>query len=99
MDGSASNRMYQNLVVRGRCLKNKIQAGDYDFYYANSHHGMMINKKTNKVTIGTVRSPDIFYKPHFCTISGVNCIETSSVVSVSEKAKFISFVTQSNIDL
>ena len=99
MDGSASNRMYQNLVVRGRCLKNKIQAGDYDFYYANSHQGLMINKKTNQFTIGTVRSQDIFYKPLLCSISGVNCIETSSAVSDSEKAKFISFVRQSNIDL
>ncbi len=51
MDGSASNRMYQNLVVRGRCLKNKIQTGDYDFYYANSHQGLMINKKLTKLQL------------------------------------------------
>ena len=99
MDGSASNRMYQNLVVRGRNLKTKLKEGPITFYYTFSHHGMMVNTQKNEIVIGTVRETDLTFLPNYHSVVDESCVETAKSVSSSDKVKFTSFLRKLNIEL
>ena len=99
MDRSASNRMYQNLVIRGRNLKSKLTQNPHTFYYTFTHHGMMINTETNEIVMGTVRETDLSFSPTYHTIVDGSCVESTKSVSSSDKFKFITFLRKLNIEL
>lgn len=99
MDGSASNRMYQNLVIRGRNLKSKLTENPHTFYYTFTHHGMMINTQSNEIVMGTVRETDLSFSPKYHTVVDGSCVESTKLVSNSDKVKFITFLRKLNIEL
>lgn len=105
MDGSAPNRMYQNLIVRGRNLKNKITQAPHTFYYTFTHHGMMVNTQTNEVVIGTLRktgpsdtTTELTFSPKYHSVVDGSCVETAKSVSNSDKDKFKTFLRKLSIE-
>lgn len=97
MDGSASNRMYQNLVKRGRNLKSELTESGYKFYYTFTGHGMMINTRNHTVVIGTVRGQEVSYRTYYSTVENGSCVDTTDVISASDRSAFVNFLKKLSI--